>query len=281
MIEDFARPRDPGEPARVVGVLNLTPDSFSDGGSHASVEAAVSVALRMEEAGAALVDVGGVSTRPGAAPVPLDEERRRVLPVIEALAPRLGIPLSVDTDRAAVFREAFAAGAAVLNDVTALGEGEPMFEVLRETGAPAILMHMRGTPRTMQEAPRYGDVVAEVGDFFEARLAAAEAAGLSRERFVLDPGIGFGKTLEHNLALLRAAPRLAARHGRPLLYGTSRKTFIGLILDRPEPREREWGTAATTAFLHQNGVRYLRVHDVRAAVDLITVLRTIEEPGTE
>lgn len=276
MIETFAHPRGPGEPARVAGILNLTPDSFSDGGRYAHLDEAVDAARRMEEEGAAFVDVGGVSTRPGAEPVSLDEERRRVLPVVEALARVLSIPISIDTYRAAVFREAHAAGAAILNDVTALGEGEAMCEVLRETGAPAILMHMRGSPLTMQDAPRYDDVVREVGDFFAARLALAAKAGIAADKFVLDPGIGFGKTLAHNLELLRAIPALTARFGRPLLYGTSRKTFIGKILDRSEPREREWGTAATTAYLHQSGARYLRVHHVRAAVDLIDVLHAIE-----
>ncbi|MEZ6195491.1 MAG: dihydropteroate synthase [Planctomycetota bacterium] len=270
-LDDFTRVEGP---TRVVGILNVTPDSFSDGGVHPDVASAVDAALRMEEAGAAVIDVGAVSTRPGSEAVDLEEERRRLMPVIEALAPRLEVPISVDTFRAAIFREAFEAGAAILNDVTALGEGEAMFEVLRRTGAPAILMHMRGRPSSMQDDPRYDDVTAEVAAFFAERLDRAEAAGLPRDRFVLDPGLGFGKTVEHNLALLARSDELAAL-GRPLLYGASRKSFLGKILDRLDPREREWGTAATTAHLAGARVRYVRVHDVAAAVDVIRVIDRI------
>ncbi len=257
-----------------MGVLNLTPDSFSDGDRFATLEQAVDCALRMEDVGADFIDIGGFSSRPGAADVSEDEELRRVLPVISALAARLSCPISVDTFRARVFAECFESGAAMLNDISAFRGDEAMLETLAKTQAPACLMHMQGDPQSMQERPHYEDVVAEVTAFFQERLASAAAAGVSADRLLLDPGIGFGKTLEHNLLLLRAVPDFAAL-GCGLLYGTSRKSFLGKILGRPDPREREWATAATTAYLFAAGVHVLRVHDVAANIDVLNVVKMI------
>ncbi|MBL9172391.1 MAG: dihydropteroate synthase, partial [Verrucomicrobiales bacterium] len=221
----FAFPR----PALVMGILNVTPDSFSDGGRFLESAAAVDQGLRMEAEGAELLDIGGESTRPGATPVAAAEELRRVIPVVSELSRRARIPISVDTRKAEVAREALAAGASVVNDVSAARPDPDMSAVLATTGAGYVAMHMQGTPETMQHQPRYGDVVREVGEFFEDRLLALEREGVSREQVALDPGIGFGKTLDHTLDLLG---RLAefTRRGRPLVLGVSRKSFLGGLL---------------------------------------------------
>jgi dihydropteroate synthase len=241
----------------VVGILNVTPDSFSDGGAYASTEAAVDHARRMLADGAALVDVGGESTRPGAEPVSEDEELRRVVPVVEALS---GSPVSIDTSRATIARHAVALGARMVNDVSALRRDPDLAGVVAESGAELCLMHMQGDPRTMQVAPRYDDVVSEVASFLEERLAFAVAAGIAEERVCLDPGFGFGKTPEHNLVLLRDLEAIGLM-GRPILLGTSRKSTLGKVLDLPA-EERLEATLATTAIGIAAGVDIVRVHDV-------------------
>ena len=256
-----------------MGVLNVTPDSFSDGGHYRSVARAVARAERMAEEGADLIDVGGESTRPGAAPVPLDEELRRVIPVIERVARRCRLPMSIDTTKAEVARRAIAAGAAMVNDVTALRGDPEMAAVVAEAGVPVVLMHMRGAPATMQRAPRYRSVMGELLRFFRERITAAEAAGIDRRRIILDPGIGFGKTLRHNLEILQRLDALAEL-GQPILVGPSRKAFIGRLLDLPVG-ERFEGTAAAVAAAVLHGARLVRVHDVAAMARVVRVADAI------
>jgi dihydropteroate synthase len=214
----------------VMGIVNVTPDSFSDGGRHASAEAALAHGLELVRQGADLLDVGGESTRPGAAEVPPQQELERILPVVEALAARAGVPVSVDTSKAEVARQCLQRGARVVNDVTALGDPD-MAAVVRDAGAGVVLMHMQGTPATMQQGPRYGDVVRDIARFFRERLDRAAAAGIAPGQVVLDPGIGFGKTAEHNLELLARLDEFQAL-GRPLCLGVSRKGFLGKVLGR-------------------------------------------------
>lgn len=259
---------DLGRPV-VMGVLNVTPDSFSDGGRFHDLEAAVARGESMAREGAAIIDVGGESTRPGAALVDAEEETRRVVPVIERLAARLAIPVSVDTRKPAVMRRAIAAGASMVNDVGAL-TAPGALEAVAASGAAACLMHMQGEPQTMQDAPRYGDVVAEVRAFLAARAAACVAAGIPRERLVVDPGFGFGKTLEHNLALLAAMPRLAS-DGLPVLAGLSRKRMIAALTGRPDG-DRLAGSLAAAIVAAGRGARILRAHDVRETVDALAVV---------
>ncbi|WP_018872364.1 dihydropteroate synthase [Thioalkalivibrio sp. ALJ16] len=258
---------------RIMGILNVTPDSFSDGGRYARVEAALAHAREMVAAGAEILDIGGESTRPGAEPVGLDEERRRVLPVVEALSAALDVPLSVDTMKPALMREAVAAGAGLLNDVNgfrAEGALEVAITAAREQGVALCAMHMQGAPQSMQQAPQYRDVVAEVEAFLAARAAALLEAGVPRAQILLDPGFGFGKTLEHNVALFRGLPRLAAA-GLPLLVGVSRKSMIGVLLgDRPV-QERDAGSAIAALLAAQAGARVLRVHDVAATRDALAL----------
>src|SRR5215207_2516208 len=216
----------------VMGIVNVTPDSFSDGGRFAAADSAITHALRLAAEGADLLDVGGESSRPGSKPVTLEEELARVVPVVRSLAGQLSTPISVDTTKAEVARQALAAGASILNDITA-GLGDPdMVAVARESGAGVVLMHMQGTPETMQRNPAYADVVTEVCDFLAARVRAWVAAGVPAERITIDPGIGFGKTFDHNLTLLRNLDALSAI-GRPVLLGVSRKGFLGQITGRP------------------------------------------------
>ena len=262
----------------IAGILNVTPDSFSDGGRFASPGAAVDAALRMADEGADLIDLGAVSTRPGAAPVSEEEERRRLLPVLEGLAGRLHRPLSIDTYRASILEEAVDRGAGILNDVTALRGDPRMAGTAARLGVGVILMHMQGNPLTMQKEPHYEDVVREVRSFLAERLEAAEAAGIAPEALVVDPGIGFGKDLRHNLDLLRGLGELR-KLGRPIMLGASRKSFLGKLLERVDPAEREWGTAAVTAHAFCEGVELVRVHDVRAAHDLSRVLEEIRRPS--
>jgi dihydropteroate synthase len=254
--------------ARLMGILNVTPDSFSDGGQAAEREAAVASAARLIADGADLLDIGGESSRPGADPVPLDEELRRVLPVVEALAAR-GVPLSVDTTKAAVARAALAAGARVINDITAMGGDPDMPRVVADAGAAVVLMHMRGTPRTMQRDPQYGDVLADVYDALARRVDAAVAAGIPRERIAVDPGIGFGKTPAHNLSLLRGLGRFATL-GCTVLIGTSRKGFLGALTGR-EVARRDVASAVSALAAIVAGAGVARVHDVAAAADALRV----------
>jgi dihydropteroate synthase len=253
----------------VMGVLNVTPDSFSDGGRFADADAAVAAAERMAADGAALVDVGGESTRPGSVPVDEAEELRRVMPVIERLAGRLPIPVSIDTRKPGVMRRAVEAGASLVNDVGAL-RAPGAIEAVAGSGAAVCLMHMQGEPGTMQDAPRYADVVTEVREFLRRRVAACEAAGIGRARIAVDPGFGFGKSLEHNLALLAGLPVIAA-DGLPLLVGLSRKRMIGALTGRGDG-ERLAGSLAAAVVAAQNGARIVRAHDVRETVDALRVV---------
>ena len=258
----------------VMGIVNVTPDSFSDGGLHASRDAAIAHARRLIEEGADIVDIGGESTRPGAQPVALDEERRRVLPVIEALA-GCGVPLSVDTRKPALMREAIAAGASLVNDIDAL-ESPDALDIVARSAAAVCLMHKQGDPQTMQQNPRYGNVVQEVADYLKDRIEAAEQAGIGRERIVVDPGFGFGKTYDHNLALLRALSELG-KLGVPVLAGLSRKAMLGRITGR-EAGARVYASVAAALFAAERGARILRVHDVTATRDALAVW--IELKGT-
>ncbi|KPJ81972.1 MAG: dihydropteroate synthase [Gammaproteobacteria bacterium SG8_30] len=262
---------DLSEPV-VMGVLNVTPDSFSDGGELASPEAALRQARRMAEVGAAILDVGGESTRPGAREVGTGEELDRVLPVVEALVAELELPVSVDTSKPEVMREAIAAGAAMVNDVRAL-QAPGALAAVAGSQAAVCLMHMQGEPRTMQVDPRYRDVVAEVHAFLAARVEACETAGIGRERVVVDPGFGFGKTLEHNLALL-AGLREFARDGLPVLAGLSRKSMIGALTGRCV-RERLAGSVALAALAVANGASIIRAHDVAETVDAVKVAAAV------
>jgi dihydropteroate synthase len=259
---------DLGRPV-VMGVLNVTPDSFSDGGHYRDLAAAVARGIAIAAEGAAIVDVGGESTRPGAAPVAEDEELRRVIPVIERLAAALPIPVSIDTRSPSVMRRAIAAGATLVNDVAALAAPGAV-EAVAEGGAAACLMHMQGEPGTMQDAPRYGDVVAEVRAFLAARAAACVAAGIPRDRLLVDPGFGFGKSLEHNLALLAGLPLLAA-DGLPVLAGLSRKRMIGALTGRGDG-DRLAGSLAAAIVAAGRGARVIRAHDVRETVDALAVV---------
>lgn len=250
--------------AVVMGILNVTPDSFSDGGQHAELDAALAHARRMIVEGAEIIDIGGESTRPGADPVSAGEECARVVPVIKALRAESPVAISIDTMKAEVARAALDAGADIVNDVTALTGDPAMPGVVRESRCGVALMHMIGTPRTMQQNPDYDEVVTEVCEYLQTRRDALEAAGIARERIALDPGIGFGKTLEHNLQLLRELDRLVAL-GSPILVGTSRKSFIGAVLDLPA-HERLEGSLATIAWAARAGAQIMRVHDVAPTV---------------
>jgi dihydropteroate synthase len=251
-----------GERTLVMGIVNVTPDSFSDGGAFLDPAAAVEHGLRLASEGADILDVGGESTRPGAAPVPEEEELRRVVPVVRGLAARCAVPVSVDTTKAAVARAALDAGASIVNDVSALRFDPALGPAVAAAGAALVLMHMRGEPRTMQQEPRYDDLLGEVRAELAAALARAEAAGIDPGRTVVDPGIGFGKTLEHNLALIGRLAELEAL-GRPILVGPSRKSFIGRITGAP-PGERVEGTIAACCLAAARGAHAVRVHDVAA-----------------
>jgi dihydropteroate synthase len=268
-----------------MGVVNVTPDSFSDGGLFLDPVAAIAHGLELVDEGAEILDVGGESTRPGAEPVGAAEELRRVLPVVEGLAAQTPLTISIDTSKASVARAALEAGASLVNDVTALRGDPEMVAVVAQSGAECCLMHMRGEPRTMQQAPRYDDVVADVKAFLEERLAFAVVEGVAEERVLLDPGIGFGKTLAHNLELLRRLGELAAL-GRPLVVGTSRKSFLGRLLadaagraEQVSTEGRLPGTIATCVLAYERGATVLRVHDVapvRAA--LVVAAATLGAP---
>jgi dihydropteroate synthase len=265
-----------GERPLVMGIVNVTPDSFSDGGQFKSTAAAVAHALELVKQGADLLDIGGESTRPGATPVPLDQELQRVVPVVEALAGKIKVPISVDTSKAAVARQCLKRGAEIINDVTALTGDPEMLEVAAESRAGVVLMHMLGTPATMQIDPRYRDVVGDLLRFFRRRLAACKRAGLQSERLVIDPGIGFGKTQEHTLTLLARLEEFQ-RLGRPVLLGVSRKGYIGLLIGKPR-QERMIGTVATLCYAVARGaVQIVRVHDVAPVREALTIGAAIRE----
>ena len=258
----------------LMGVVNVTPDSFSDGGSYGGPGDAVRAALAMVEEGAALIDIGGESTRPGSDPLPEDEEMARVLPVVQALAPSLSGRISVDTYKARVAAKALEAGAYMVNDISALRMDPEMVAVVRDAACPVILMHMLGRPKTMQAAPEYGDVVEDVFAFFSERLEWCVDNGLKMENLLIDPGLGFGKTTEHNLALLRGLDAFRSL-GRPIVLGASRKRFLGEILGIEKASERDEATAATTVVAVCSGAHVIRVHDVAANRDAALVARAI------
>lgn len=264
--------------AAVMGILNVTPDSFSDGGLHDEPNTALEQARRMIGEGVDIIDVGGESTRPGAQPVAAGDEIARVRPVIERLRAEWDGLISIDTMKPEVARAALEAGADIVNDVSGLRD-PAMIDVCAASGCGVVVMHMRGEPRTMQQAPVYEDVVAEVAGFFAERLESLTMAGIAAESLVFDPGIGFGKTLEHNLALLRGLDRLAPGD-RPLLIGLSRKRFIGLLLESDDLSEREWPTVALTAWTREQGAMIHRVHEVkpnREALRMVEALRASAE----
>jgi dihydropteroate synthase len=263
----------------VMGIVNVTPDSFSDGGRFLDPDAAAAHALRLIEEGADLLDLGGESTRPGAQPVGADEEWRRLGPVFERLGRQPGVCLSVDTSQSAVAERALQSGASVINDITALRGDPRMVEMAARSGAGVVLMHMRGTPASMQQGPRYDDVVREVREFLAERLAFARANGVSEDRLATDPGIGFGKTAEHNWELLARLGELDAL-GRPLLVGVSRKSFIGKLLDLPVDDRLEGSLAAATAAVLA-GARIVRAHDVRATVRAVRVAEAVRAGARE
>jgi dihydropteroate synthase len=262
-----------------MGVLNVTPDSFSDGGKFLDVERAVAQAREMAHAGADIIDVGGESTRPGAASVSEEEEQQRVLPVVERLGDFL---VSVDTTKAGVAEKALATGARIVNDISALRFDPRMVDVVRDAGAGLVLMHMQGTPKTMQQAPHYDDVVAEVRSFLGERVAFAESRGLKKTQIAVDPGIGFGKTVEYNLQLLARLGEFGSL-GCPLLVGPSRKSFIGKVLapqgagQGREADERLWGTAATVAWAVTQGAAVVRVHDVAEMRDVVRMVEALKQ----
>jgi dihydropteroate synthase len=257
----------------IMGVVNVTPDSFFDGGRYIDTEAAVAHAVRLVEEGADLLDIGAESTRPGADVVNEEEERRRAIPVVTAVAKAVTVPISIDTSKASVARAALDAGAVLVNDVTALRGDPAMVDVVTQTGSGIVLMHMNGTPRSMQQSPHYNDVVGEISEFFEDRIHFAMSHGIARRQIILDPGIGFGKLLEHNLALLAQLRRFTLFEC-PVLVGVSQKGFLGQLLDRPV-QERQWGTAAAVAMAVDRGAGILRVHDVRAMRDVVQVAAAI------
>ena len=258
---------------RVVGIVNVTPDSFSDGGEHDTIEAAVAHGLRLGEEGADVLDVGGESTRPGAEDVSVEEELCRVIPVIERLAKETSLPISIDTSKPEVMRAAVAAGAGMINDVYALRR-EGALEAAAELGVPVVLMHMQGEPRSMQDAPDYDDVVGEVHRFLAERIFAAEMVGIAKKKIIIDPGFGFGKTPQHNLLLLAQLERIAEL-GVPLLIGLSRKKTIGDLTGRNDPHDRIHGSVAAALIAAQRGARLLRVHDVAATVDALKIWNAV------
>ena len=258
---------------RVMGILNVTPDSFSEGGAHDTADAAFAHALRLLEEGADILDIGGESTRPGADEVPLEEELRRVVPLIERLSRETSAPISVDTSKPEVMRAAVGAGAGMLNDVYGLRR-DGALDTAAALGMPVVLMHMLGEPRSMQQAPRYDDVVGEVHRFLAERIFAAEMAGIAKKRIVIDPGFGFGKDTTHNLALLAQLERFGDL-GVPVLAGLSRKRTIGELTGRGIPRERVHGSVAAHLIAAQRGARLLRVHDVAATVDALKVWNAV------
>jgi len=257
-----------------MGVLNVTPDSFSDGGKFLAAEKAIEHGLKMVADGADIVDVGGESTRPGAEPIAADEELRRVIPVVEKLRTKIDVPISIDTSKTEVARAAIQAGASIVNDVTGGRGDEGMLPLIAETKSALIIMHMQGTPRTMQKQPRYNEVVSEVADFFRQQYACAIGCNIDPMAIAFDPGIGFGKTLDHNLELLAQLERLRA-HDRPLVIGVSRKSFLSKLINSPEIGDRVAPAVALTSLLRERGADVFRVHDVKENMSALRVTETI------
>jgi len=270
-----------GQRTAIMGIVNVTPDSFSDGGQFYAAKSAVSQAERLVKAGAAIIDIGGESTRPFAEEVPAQKEMDRVVPVIEQLAARIPVPISIDTTKAAVAEAALAAGASIINDVSSLTMDDQMANVAARHDVPVILMHMKGTPRTMQKDPHYDDVMAEIHDYLRDVMDKAMAAGVRKENIIVDPGIGFGKTIDHNLLILNQLGRLADLEA-PILIGPSRKAFIRKILSQfsqeeltAERPEVETGTQAALAMAIQNGAHIVRVHNVANTRAMVTILDAV------
>jgi dihydropteroate synthase len=257
----------------IMGILNVTPDSFSDGGQFIEPAMAIEYGLQMAEQGAAIIDVGAESTRPGSKPVSASEQIDRAVPVIEALVRQIDIPVSIDTYNVEVAKSALVAGASIINDITALADNN-MARLAAEEGVPVILMHMQGKPSTMQKEPKYDDVVFEVLQFLKERARKAREFGIDRDKIFIDPGIGFGKTLEHNLKLLKNIETFI-NTGYHVLIGTSRKRFIGIITGKENPLERIFGTAATVAWCAEKGVSIVRVHDVAEMADIVKITQAI------
>jgi dihydropteroate synthase len=266
-----------GEDVLLMAVLNVTPDSFSDGGRFQDHDHAVDRALEMVDEGAHILDIGGESSRPGSHPVSLEEELQRVVPIVAKLVGRVPVPISVDTTKGEVARQCLDLGAAIINDISALRQDPAMAAVVKESRAGLILMHMRGEPATMQLSPSYTDVIDDVYDFLRSRIEAAVGWGIDRERIAVDPGIGFGKRLQDNLAVLGQLSSLAGL-GRPIVIGPSRKGFLGALLDRPV-LEREWGTGAAVAAAVLNGAHVVRVHAVSEMKDVVRVSQAIRAAG--
>lgn len=263
-----------GQPL-IMGIVNLTPDSFSDGGQWCDISAAVDHAVQLEADGAHFLDLGGESTRPGATPVTVDEELRRVIPVLTALAGRVQIPLSIDTTKSQVAREALAAGAAIINDISGLRYDDAMADVCCEFQAGVICMHMQGTPQTMQQAPHYTDVVSEICDFFRSRQQELTQRGIHANQLVWDPGVGFGKTAEHNITILSSIARFR-QLGRPILIGHSRKRFLQRVIGRPVD-ERQYGTLGVSLGVASQGADIIRVHDVAAHRDALVAYQAVTQ----
>ena len=260
--------------ARVMGILNVTPDSFSDGGSHFGIEAAIAHAREMIAQGVDIIDVGGESTRPGSLPVPADEETKRTAPVIRALRAEWGGLISIDTSKASVAKAAIESGADIVNDVSGLRADPQMADVCATSCCGVVVMHMQGTPQNMQVAPHYADVVSEVTDFFNERITSLTAQGIDPENICVDPGIGFGKTLDQNIALLKALNKIAPA-GRPLLLGVSRKSCIAGMLESTDIKERDWPTVAITSWARQQGTMLHRVHEVRPNLQALRMTEAI------
>ena len=259
----------------IMGILNVTPDSFSDGGHYLTINSSVECARRMAEEGADIIDIGGESSRPGAEPVPLEVELERVIPVIKKLSDKIDILISIDTYKAKVAKEALKAGASIINDISGLRFDPMMAKIAAEAGCPVIIMHMKGTPRDMQRRPAYKDVVKEITAFFKERIAFAVKNGIKRNKIIIDPGIGFGKTVRHNLEIIKRLKEFR-KLGVPILIGPSRKSFIGRILNEPVDKRLE-GTAAVVAIGIANGANIVRVHDVKAMADVAKITDAINK----
>lgn len=266
---------DLGKKTHVMGILNVTPDSFSDGGVHFDTAGAVDHALRMADEGADIVDIGGESTRPGSDPVPVDEEISRTLPIIEALAGRLSVPISIDTCKSSVASRAIGAGASIVNDISGLRFDPAMAAVVARNRVPVVVMHMQGTPKNMQENPTYHDLIPDIISGLRESIRMAANAGISEEMVIIDPGIGFGKTFDHNLEIINRLDRFSTL-GRPILIGPSRKAFIGKILGDAQPSDRLEGTAAAVAVSILRGANIVRVHDVKEMVRVARVADAIK-----
>lgn len=260
----------------VMGILNVTPDSFSDGGLYVEVDAAVERALQMVREGADIIDIGGESTRPGSDPVPLEEELRRVIPVIEAISKEVDVPISIDTYKAEVARQALRAGASIVNDISGLRFDPEMASTVAKASAGVVIMHIKGTPKDMQQDPQYDDLFGEINTYLAEGIEIARANGVREEYIALDPGIGFGKQPEHNLQIIKYLDRFSI-HGRPILVGPSRKSFIGLVLGGVPPSERIEGTAGAVAISVLNGASIVRVHDVKTMVPVVKVAWAIRK----